>query len=202
MQFVIQGHWKFRIQICYDKTTQNLKQVILKTLNGHCLVFIKQQNWSLLGHCFAIFQWIPNLGTLETRRDEKHHFLTKNKKNREKNRKNVGKNTKKQKNKKYKNKILGNVKNKNKILTRFREILKTETRTEARSSRTSQYDDWRAKNEVSVQALCQSLPAPCPIPAGLIRRAQAPPPPPSTLPPPPGHRWRGAAPGGGQAEYR
>ena len=36
----------------------------LKPSKGHRLVFLTQQNWSLLGHRFAIFQWIQNLGTL------------------------------------------------------------------------------------------------------------------------------------------
>ena len=62
------------------------------------------------------------------------------------NRKNRGKNTKKLERKKRKiqkiqkqdfNEISGNAENGNKILTRFREMLKTETRTKTRSSQMS-----------------------------------------------------------------
>ena len=55
-------HLESRIFMIKQRKTWNWSS--LKPSNGHRLVFLKQQNWSSLGHRFAIFQWIPNLGTL------------------------------------------------------------------------------------------------------------------------------------------
>ena len=43
---------------------KHLESRIFMMKHGHRLVFLRQQNWSSFGHCFTIFQWIPNLGTL------------------------------------------------------------------------------------------------------------------------------------------
>ena len=78
----------------------------------------------------------------ETKRYKKHHFSTKNKKNREK----TGKTgVKTPKNRKKLEKTENYKKYRNEILTRFRKMLKTETMSETMSSRTSRYDDSRAK---------------------------------------------------------
>ena len=92
----------------------------------------------------------------ETRQDKIHHFLTKNEKNREKtgktgektlkNRKKQEKNRKLQEIQKQDfNEVPGNAENGNEFSARFREMLKTETRTKTRCSRMSRNDDSRAK---------------------------------------------------------
>ena len=92
----------------------------------------------------------------ETRRYKIHHFSTKNKKNREKTGK-TGEKTLKNRKKQEKNRKLqeiqkqdfdevpGNAENGNEFSARFREMLKTETRTKTRSSQMSRNDDLRAK---------------------------------------------------------
>ena len=90
-------------------------------------------------------------------------FFNKKREKQGKNRKNRGKNTKKQekigKNRKLQeiqkqdfDKVPGNAENGNEFSTRFREMLKTETRTKTRSSRMSRNNDSRAK-----QGLCAGL---------------------------------------------
>ena len=93
----------------------------------------------------------------ETRRYKILHFSTKNKINRGKYGKTGGKNTKKIGKNRKKNRNLqeiqkqdfdevpGNAENRNEFSARFREMLKTETRTKTRSSRMSRNDDSRAK---------------------------------------------------------
>ena len=92
-----------------------------------------------------------NWRKLETRRDEKHNFSMKNKKKQEQQAK-KHQNTGLKKPRKLQeiqkqdfDEITENAENGNNILTRFREMLKTETRTITRSSQMSQYDDSRAK---------------------------------------------------------
>ena len=112
----------------------------------------------------------------ETKRYKKHHFSTINEKNRVK----TGKTGEKSlKNRKKQEKTENYKKYRNKFLTRFREMLKTETET--MSSRMSRNDDSRAKTMYRckpTQAHAHALtpaPAPSPAPPPALPYAPAPP---------------------------